>query len=123
MPLVLVEAVDTVLAEGAPVTPVVASVTSALFTGAEVGPLIHSFCLPTVETTARDIMSRQLPPIRGQSGFDVGTSMISHSLIVVLVWWWPFDFRMLRTHDGFASSLMVVTVSLGIGQMALLHAP
>ena len=77
--------VDTVVAEGAPVTLVSALVTLARFTGTEVGPFTRSLRLPTVETTARDVMSRQFPPIRGQSlGDGVGHSSRPHSLIVVL---------------------------------------
>ena len=90
VPLALPEAVGTVRTEGAPGTPVSASVTLVLFTGAEVGPLTRSFRLPTVETTTCDVMSRQLPPICGQLLRDgVGHSSRPHSLSVGLgTWFW-----------------------------------
>ena len=82
----VLEAVGTPLTEGAPVTSASALVTSAHFTGAE-GRLVTSSCrVPTVETTTRDVKSRRLPPIRGQSirGL-VRQSLPPHSLGVGLV--------------------------------------
>ena len=89
VPCVLPEAVGTIFTEGTSVTPVSASVTLALFTGAEVGPLTRSFRLLTVDSTARDVMPRQFPPgvplIREQSWRDgVGHSSRPHSLGVDL---------------------------------------
>ena len=63
--LELPEAVGTLLPEGAPVTPVSASVTSALFTGTpEEQPLTRSFCFLTAASTTRDVtgLPVRLPP-------------------------------------------------------------
>jgi len=67
----VLDAVGTVRNEGAPVTLVLALVTFAHFTGAEGRLMTSSSPVPTVESTARDVMPRQFPPgvplIREQS--------------------------------------------------------
>ena len=89
-----VGSVGTVLPEGAPVTPVSASVTLALFIGfsspeGQPRDMRWSFTL-IVDSTARDVMrlSRQLPPGGPLSGeyerSGVGLTLVPHSLVVDL---------------------------------------